>query len=271
MSWHFLASHHTNFLAEILFDPFKYQLYEIFFLSQIRRRRRRRRKRREELEGKKRRECIWDDWSRMGSSPADSHFINNESSHRVMMMMMMAVPCWIPTPERFSFFLTLSSSSSSSSTTTLYPPLTSFFSCRRRRPPSPSSRSSFLLLLHMADTQVRDGRRRRRRRPGGREKERTRVKDDCMSNLRHGDYNYVTFALVLLLHSFFAQSSSNPIRRTRLFLLLCVCARARTCMCARICEYIYMRCVCLRQNTHSLVLIDFVWTYVLLIFLFNSI
>jgi hypothetical protein len=68
----------------------------------------------------------------------------------------------------------------------------------------------------------------------GREGERTRAKDDCMSNLRHGDYNYVMFALVLLLHSFFAQPSSNPIRRTRLF-LLCVCA----CMCARACVYIY--------------------------------
>ncbi len=67
------------------------------------------------------------------------------------------------------------------------------------------------------------------------ESKRTRVKDDCMSNLRHGDYNYVTFALVLLLHSFFAQPSSNPIRRTRLF-LLCV----RACMCACVCAYIYI-------------------------------
>jgi hypothetical protein len=95
---------------------------------------------------------------------------------------------------------------------------------------------------------------------GGRERERTRAKDDCMSNLRHGDYSYVTFALVLLLHSFFAQPSSNPIRRTRLF-LLCV----RACMCARACAYIYIYiymcvcvCVCVRQNTYSLAIIQHV-------------
>jgi hypothetical protein len=116
----------------------------------------------------------------------------------------------------------------------------------------------------MADTRVRDGRRRCRRR--ARERERTRAKDDCMSNLRHGDYNYVTFALVLLLHSFFAQPSSNPIRRTRLF-LLCVCA----CMCARACAYIYIYItyiyiyiyivyvyMCVRQNTYSLAIIQYV-------------
>ena len=56
----------------------------------------------------------------------------------------------------------------------------------------------FLLLIipYGGHTQVRDERRRSRRR-AGRMRERTRVKDDCMSNLRHGDYNYVTFALVL--------------------------------------------------------------------------
>lgn len=84
---------------------------------------------------------------------------------------------------------------------------------------------------------------------GGRE--RTQAKDDCMSNLRHGDYDYVMFALVLLLHSFFAQPSSNPIRRTRLFLPY-VCA----CMCARVLRvYIY---VCVRQNTYSLAIIKHV-------------
>jgi hypothetical protein len=109
----------------------------------------------------------------------------------------------------------------------------------------------FFLLFHMADTRVRDGRRRCRRRAGGRE--RTRAKDDCMSNLRHGDYSYVTFALVLLLHSFFAQPSSNPIRRTRLF-LLCV----RACMCACVCAYIYIqiyiiyKCVCVCETEHVL-------------------
>ncbi len=73
-----------------------------------------------------------------------------------------------------------------------------------------------------------------------------------MSNLRHGDYDDVTFALVLLLHSFFAQPPSNPIRRTRLF-LLCVCA----CMCARACVYIYyVQCICVRQNTYSLTIIQ---------------
>lgn len=87
-----------------------------------------------------------------------------------------------------------------------------------------------LFYFHMADIQVRDERRRCRRQS---EKERMRVKDDCMSNLRHGDYDYVTFALVLLLHSFFAQPSSNPMRRTRLFFF-----SVRACMCARVCAYI---------------------------------
>jgi hypothetical protein len=162
---------------------------------------------------RKRKECTIDDLDRMGSSPADSHFINNNQP--LWRVMMLAVLCWIPTPERFSFFLTLSSY-------TLHFLLVPFLVV-------------LLLLLfyfHMADTRVRDGRRRRRRRAG--ERGRTRVKDDCMSNLRHGDYDDVTFALVLLLHSFLAQPPSNPIRRTRLF-LLCV----RACMCARACAHIY--------------------------------
>jgi hypothetical protein len=76
------------------------------------------------------------------------------------------------------------------------------------------------------------------------EKEKMRVKDDCMSNLRHGDCDYITFALLVVLllllllllllrRSFFSQPSSNPIRRTRLFLLCAhvyiVNALARVC------------------------------------------
>ena len=122
-----------------------------------------------------------------------------------------------------------------------------FFSSSRRRPPF-----FFLLLLlllffyysiwrtHKSETEDVDV-------DDGREGERTRVKDDCMSNLRHGDYNYVTLALVLLLHFFFAQPSSNPIRRTRLFLLLCVCARMYVCTHLRI--YIYINVdVCERER-----------------------
>jgi hypothetical protein len=119
----------------------------------------------------------------------------------------------------------------------------------------------------MADTQVRDGRRRCRRRAGKRE--RMRVKDDCMSNLRHGDYDYATFALVLLLHSFFAQPSSNPIRRTRLF-LLCI----RACMCARACAYTYIYihmcgvCMCVTEHLFTCYY-PVRWTRVLLIFFFG--
>ena len=168
-----------------------------------------------------RREWIKDDFGRMGSSPADSHFINQHLLERVVMMMMMVMSSWIPTPELFSFLLTLSCFFYSFSSCS--------FSCRR--PPS-------LLFPYGGH---RSPRRETTTSTTG-EKEKMRVKDDCMSNLRHGDCDYITFALLvvvlllllllLLLRSFFSQPSSNPIRRTRLFLLCAhVYISERACAC----------------------------------------
>ena len=81
-------------------------------------------------------------------------------------------------------------------------------------------------------------------------RERTRVKDDCMSNLRHGDYNYVTFALVLFFLSPSILSSRNHH-------LIQYEGQGYFFVCAHVCIYTHMQRMHIIQNTSSLAIIQY--------------
>jgi hypothetical protein len=72
-----IGSYFANFLSEILPDPFKYHRSYIF-------------QQKKKLIEKKRKECMQDDLDRMGSSPADSRFINNQLLQRMLMMVVLS-------------------------------------------------------------------------------------------------------------------------------------------------------------------------------------